>query len=52
VAEPEEVTAAPAEAVEEPAAVAATSAEIALPLEKHIEALQNKFKPAGKREGK
>jgi hypothetical protein len=54
VAEPEEVTAAPAEAVEEPAAVAAaaTSAEIAVPLEKHIEALQNKFKPAGKREGK
>ncbi|MFI5087198.1 MAG: 3'-5' exoribonuclease YhaM family protein [Terriglobales bacterium] len=54
VAEPEEVTAAPEEAVEEPAAVAANSAEIALPLEKHIEALQNKFKPAagGKKEGK
>jgi 3'-5' exoribonuclease len=51
-AEPKEVAAAPAQAVEEPAAVAATSAEGAVPLEKHIEALQNKFKPAAKRDGR
>ncbi len=52
--EPEEATEEPVEPPEEAVVVAATSAEIAVPLEKHVEALQNKFKPAAgaKKEGK